>query len=727
MNYLKEKKETIESLIGFLEGSEPYPKYPLGIFIEVSNLCNLQCVMCAEFSSINPYRQENIKNIKRGFIDYNHILTIEELLKHSLEIYLFGFGESTVYPKFMELVRFISRFQSVASFYTNGMLLKDELIECIVDNSIYEITISFSGATKSDYENIYHGGNFDQVLCNLKKLKEYKEKTGSPFPKVSINSLAFEHHVKKFDKFVELMSDHGVDLIHLMPLQSPGSLKGHSAVLRPSVEGTVIKKAKKIAARNNIWINDGNFCSMTANSKDEYNRLKNIQSDIDKKEYLDFDKFKPTPIDEFRTIARNLKSVQTEPQNFLKPENNLKPENYLKLQNNLDSSYKADFSKDPLEQIKEISGIQKIKPENRNDFYCLEPFTRMYMTIDGIFKPCCIMPITNLSFGNLGSSSYDDIWNGRGYQIFREAILSDEYPMALCEWCLKHKTYPPTDTYMQTIWNFLDFADKACKVEPYDKKELFSRLDRLNAEQNYLIGNNFPPGFSEKNRPVFESTLRQYIIGIFSKASPGTQNLLDLSAEIEEFFTKYKKKLTNLEEFKKIAIALIEKTEDSLKRRNRIIALMEFLIENDMPDLFAELRHVFHNNIESDFILLNNLVKLELTNSFKKSRIDKEYVLKAAEISKSVFIKPDIEKDICLNLAELKKGRTDDYYYYLIKGNLNNLVLPVDSKEITGLIDLIDDFATRKFLYEKALSMASDNATINNIQKKIQNLYMDKV
>jgi MoaA/NifB/PqqE/SkfB family radical SAM enzyme len=306
MNYIKEKKETIDSLVGFLEGKEPYPKYPSGIFIEVSNICNLQCVMCAEFSSISPFRQESIKNLKRGFIDYHQVSTIEEQLKHSLEIYLFGFGESTVYPKFIELVSYISKFQSATSFYTNGMLLKDELIRCIVDNSIYEITVSFSGATKSDYENIYHKGNFNQVLNNLENLQKYKEQTGSPFPIVTINSLAFEHHVKKFDKFVELMSEYGVSLIHLMPLQSPGSLTGHSAVLRPSIEGEIIKKAKEIADKNNIIIDDSSFSSMIASNDNEYNRLKNIQSDIKKEEYIDFRLFKATPISEFKTHRRTI-------------------------------------------------------------------------------------------------------------------------------------------------------------------------------------------------------------------------------------------------------------------------------------------------------------------------------------------------------------------------------------------------------------------------------------
>jgi MoaA/NifB/PqqE/SkfB family radical SAM enzyme len=733
MNYFKEKKETIDSLVGFLEGKEPYPKYPLGIFIEVSNLCNLQCVMCAEFSSINPARQKNIKNIKRGFIDYNHVLALEEVLKHSLEIYLFGFGESTIYPKFLELITYVSKFQSVTSFYTNGMLLKDELIKCIVDNSVYEITVSFSGATKSDYEDIYHGGSFDQVLNNLENLKKYKEKTGSLFPKVSINSLAFEHHIKKFDKFVELMSGYGVSLIHLMPLQSPGSLKGHSAVLRPGIEGKIIEKAKKIAGKNNIWINDSNFSSMLAGNEDEYNRLKNIQSDINTGEYIDFKKFRTTPIGEFQTIAKKLKSVKIKPQNLLDPEKHFEPEynsdagNHAKPEKYSKTGVPIDFEKDTLEQIKKVSGVQKIKPEDRCGFYCLEPFTRMYMTIDGIFKPCCIMPITDLSFGNLESSSCSAIWNGRGYEIFRKSIINDEYPLSLCEWCLKHRTYPPSDTYMQSIWNFLDFTDKACKTELYNKKKLFSNLGRLNAEKNYLVDKNFPKGLPGKNRNVFESTLKQRIFSIFSRSHPGKQISPSLIVDIEEMFQSCKQKLTSSEEFKKIASGLIEKTGDSLRRREIIMVLMSFLIENGKVDLFAELRHYVHKYIKTDFILLNNLVKLELNSNSKKSQIDQETVLKAAGMSNNIFIEPDIEKEICLNLAELKKSQADDYYYYMIKGSLNNLVLPVESEEITGFVDFFDSFTTRKHLYEKALSLASDNISISNIHKKIQNLYSLKI
>jgi MoaA/NifB/PqqE/SkfB family radical SAM enzyme len=70
---------------------------------------------------------------------------------------------------------------------------------------------------------------------------------------------------------------------------------------------------------------------------------------------------------------------------------------------------------------------------------CRRPWTLMYFTAHGKALPCCIAPFSmrgydGFTLGDATQQSLREIWNGPGYQKFREALLSDEPPGA-CAGC----------------------------------------------------------------------------------------------------------------------------------------------------------------------------------------------------------------------------------------------------------------------------------------------------
>jgi MoaA/NifB/PqqE/SkfB family radical SAM enzyme len=70
---------------------------------------------------------------------------------------------------------------------------------------------------------------------------------------------------------------------------------------------------------------------------------------------------------------------------------------------------------------------------------CRRPWTLMYFTAHGRAIPCCIAPFSmrgyeSFTLGNASQESLREIWNGPGYQAFREALLSDAPPSA-CAGC----------------------------------------------------------------------------------------------------------------------------------------------------------------------------------------------------------------------------------------------------------------------------------------------------
>ena len=70
---------------------------------------------------------------------------------------------------------------------------------------------------------------------------------------------------------------------------------------------------------------------------------------------------------------------------------------------------------------------------------CRRPWSLMYFTAHGRAIPCCIAPFSmrgydSFTLGDATQNSLREIWNGPGYQNFRQALLS-EHPPAACSNC----------------------------------------------------------------------------------------------------------------------------------------------------------------------------------------------------------------------------------------------------------------------------------------------------
>ena len=102
--YGYEKLESIESFLNFLEGRE-IPKFPLEMYLEISNVCDLKCIMCSVFSDINLNRGGVLNGLKMGFLDFHALGPIEFLLKHTLRVHCFGYGEPRIHPEFLEVLK----------------------------------------------------------------------------------------------------------------------------------------------------------------------------------------------------------------------------------------------------------------------------------------------------------------------------------------------------------------------------------------------------------------------------------------------------------------------------------------------------------------------------------------------------------------------------------------------------------------------------------------------
>jgi glycosyltransferase involved in cell wall biosynthesis len=239
------------------------------------------------------------------------------------------------------------------------------------------------------------------------------------------------------------------------------------------------------------------------------------------------------------------------------------------------------------------------------------------------------------------------------------------------------------------------------------------------------VKESFLLDFSLKNPLLYKPYIKQKIDELVFKKRTANKSFGRLKKEIEEMFAGLDRKIqeSDYEDLKKTSLQDISAAKDILLRRKKIKELMKFLLEMDMYGIFTELKCLLKGYIEEDYILLCNISGLEFNYKFKKSEIMQDEILKESGLPHGNFIDQDIQMEFFINLAQFKKDRTKDYYFYKLKEEFCSKTLYRDPEDILGLLDFFDAFETRKYIYEKALLQAADNTTISGIQKKLQELY----
>jgi len=411
--HLVSKREAVASFLEFARGGAS-PRYPLEMYLEVSNVCDLRCVMCTRFSAFNPARKQAIWDVDPGFLDAGG--TSEALrgaLERALVVHAFGYGEPTIHPEFPAFLAHLAEHEVLVDFFTNGMHLTEDFARLLVELSVHHITVSFSGATAADYESVYQGGSFERVVGGLARLRDARRAAGSEYPRVHLNSLTFDHHVRTLDRFVELAASLGVQRVELTRLLEHTAvipaMDGHAANLRAPDVRRAIARAGEAAKRLGVELAlhpmiEAELALGTERSERGAGSRR-------------------IPLSEFRAVADALP--------VLPPSREGGPRLHA-----------IDPEGDTVDEIRRRLQVRPYPQPGAEPFYCLEPFKTFYLRRGGMVKTCCYATDTAEGLGDIRRSTAEEIWGGKGYEVFRGAVRNGQYPMSACAHCLDHRQAP---------------------------------------------------------------------------------------------------------------------------------------------------------------------------------------------------------------------------------------------------------------------------------------------
>lgn len=180
---------------------ELYPKsFPRRLVLELTNDCNLNCVMCGRHDA--DFRKTYFK------MDWFHRL--ESLLCVVEEVTLMGWGEPTIHPDFSEMLYRINHHDARIYFCTNGMTLK-HLKDDIFANHVDIIAVSLDAPTAEKNTAIRRGSNFAEIIEGIRALVTEKRTRKVAYPYINFVTTLMTDTYRDFPNIVKLASELGIE------------------------------------------------------------------------------------------------------------------------------------------------------------------------------------------------------------------------------------------------------------------------------------------------------------------------------------------------------------------------------------------------------------------------------------------------------------------------------------------------------------------------------------
>jgi len=155
-------------------------KYPSTMEFELSNTCNLSCIMCNGILS-SSYRAKNLDlaPIKMRY-DQNFVEQLKEFIPH-LEQAEFVGGEPlliNIYYEIWELISILNP-KCKIKITTNGNIINTRFRQLMNKLQNISFSVSIDSLSPDVYSNIRVGGNLETVLNNINEFHSYCKKNNT--------------------------------------------------------------------------------------------------------------------------------------------------------------------------------------------------------------------------------------------------------------------------------------------------------------------------------------------------------------------------------------------------------------------------------------------------------------------------------------------------------------------------------------------------------------------
>ena len=220
---------------------------PLRVGVDLSNVCNINCIFCLARDS---RQQKSSPNAFRSAAWLNKINTLLPFMDHVI----FSSYEAILAPEFPNAVEMLRRYYTPFNIFTNGLALTPELSKYCLENGLASINCSFHAADKATYQSIMRGSDYNTVLRNLLSLKAQAERINPAF-RLTMVFCAMRRNIHELPAYVDLAYAVGAKVIqvnYLLVTHGDTGLEGEAMFFNQHRYDRNVRLAKAKAARLGI-------------------------------------------------------------------------------------------------------------------------------------------------------------------------------------------------------------------------------------------------------------------------------------------------------------------------------------------------------------------------------------------------------------------------------------------------------------------------------------------
>ena len=174
--------------------------FPLHLDIEVTSACNLKCPFCATTYS----------KFENGFMKWETVKKIlDEAGDNGLYACKFNFrGEPLLHKEIGRFISYAKKKGIIDVFFnTNAVLLTEDMAKMLIDSGLDRLTVSFEGFEKTLYERNRAGAKFEEVVANVERLRNLREKICRNKPKIRVQAVLVPELKDRLSEYITFWKD----------------------------------------------------------------------------------------------------------------------------------------------------------------------------------------------------------------------------------------------------------------------------------------------------------------------------------------------------------------------------------------------------------------------------------------------------------------------------------------------------------------------------------------
>ena len=190
---------------------------PYQVYINLTDHCNRNCLMCSEYS---PLLEKKAKDDKKGFLRKEILDKLADslvALKVSL-VTLTGGGEPFLYPYLMDFLTILSDAKKDVTIVTNGTLIKESQVPELLERNV-NLRFSLIAASPDTYVEVHPNqtpATFEKLKNTLTLIRTLRKNSKSRSV-VSILFVIFKNNFHEIPTMLDMGKEYQVDFVHFKP------------------------------------------------------------------------------------------------------------------------------------------------------------------------------------------------------------------------------------------------------------------------------------------------------------------------------------------------------------------------------------------------------------------------------------------------------------------------------------------------------------------------------